>query len=49
MGENGEFWRLAQDLMESESEATDDGLPISEPPVTRPLKVQPALWPPRNA
>ena len=33
MGENGEFWRLAQDLMESESEATDDGLPISEPPV----------------
>jgi hypothetical protein len=24
MGENGEFWRLAQDLMECESEANED-------------------------
>ena len=31
MGENGEFWRLAQDFMDSE---TTDGLPVSEPPVT---------------
>lgn len=34
MGENGEFWRLAQDLMESESEATDVEPPISEPPAS---------------